>query len=85
MDKVKALVEAGATIPAAIKTCLGMPVGEFADKHGLPRPVVSDVINGNRRAPDAYIAALVAEIGGTPEEWRELLWQAARPSHVPAA
>lgn len=83
MDKVKKLIEAGASVPTAIKESLGMGVSDFADKHGLQRPVLSDVINGNRRAPDAYVDALVKDLGGTVDEWRELLWLAGKP--VPAS
>lgn len=80
MNKVKQLINAGATVPTAIKESLGMTVGEFADKHGLPRPSTSEVINLGRRPTEAQAEALAAELGGTPEEWRLLLWQAAKPT-----
>jgi len=81
MLKVKKMVEAGGvSIPTAIKEALGMPVSEFAEKYGLVRASVANHINGTVRASDETIAALVAELGGTPAEWREMLWLASKPS-----
>lgn len=79
MDKVKRLVEAGASIPGAIKEALGMPMAEFADKHGIPRTHVSSIVNGAKRPSANDIAALINELGGTEDEWRMLLWEAGRP------
>lgn len=80
MDKVKKLIDAGASIPTAIKESLGMTINAFAERHSLPAKAVSNAINGNVRPTDALIAALVAELGGTAGEWRELLWLAAKPT-----
>ena len=88
MDKVKevrALVTTGRTIPEAIKRVLDMPVITFCDKYGIPRGTGSNHLNATVRASDATIAALVSELGGTPEEWSELLWQAMRPAHLAAS
>lgn len=85
MDKVKAMIAAGASIPTAIKESLGMPLRVLAEKHGIAAPVMSDVINGNRRATDAHLDALISELGGTRYEWRRLLWEAAKPVDEPAA
>jgi transcriptional regulator with XRE-family HTH domain len=85
MDKVKKLIEAGATTRTAIKEALGMSVSDFAEKHRLSRPVVAAVLAGDRRASAGIIAALVAELGGTEVEWRVLLWEAARPYVMPEA
>ncbi|CAN5922614.1 hypothetical protein BH11GEM2_BH11GEM2_37710 [soil metagenome] len=85
MDKVKevrALVATGRTIPEAIKRVLDMPVVAFCDKHGIPRGTGSNHLNATVRASDATIAALVAELGGTENEWREMLWKAMRPAHL---
>lgn len=84
MDKVKKLVHAGAEIPFAIKQALGMSVSDFADKHQLNRSSTASHINGNVRATDDTIAALIAELGGTEYEWRLLLWEAARPEAPPS-
>lgn len=85
MDKVKQLMAAGLTAPQAIKMALGMSLTEFADKHGAPRSSVANSVNAIQRASDQTIAALVAELGGTENEWRELLWQAMRPAHLAAS
>jgi hypothetical protein len=84
MEKVKRLIEAGLPIPAAIKAAMGMPLSEFADKYALPAGSVTNHVNAIVRASDATIAALVAEFGGTENEWRELLWQAMKPAHLVA-
>lgn len=85
MEKVKQLMSAGLPITAAIKAAIGTPLSEFADRHNLPRSSVSNHLNGTVRATDDTIAALVTELGGTAEEWRELLWQAMRPAHLAAS
>jgi plasmid maintenance system antidote protein VapI len=79
MEKVNNLISAGSTISGAIKEALGKTVVQFADDHQLPRPAVSNAINGNVRASDAVVAALAKELGGTEDEWRELLWLAGKP------
>jgi plasmid maintenance system antidote protein VapI len=55
-----------------------MSISAFADKHDLPRSATSDALNGGRRATDAMIAALVAELGGSDEQWRTLLDESRR-------
>ncbi len=88
MEKVKKMVEAGVSIPTAIKDALSQQglstIEAFASKHGLIRAVVSNQINANVRPSDSTIAALIAELGGTPGEWRELLWLAAKPTQATA-
>lgn len=85
MEKVKKLIRAGASIPGAIKEALGEPVTVIALRQGVDRTQLSNAINGNLRATDAVIAALVAELGGTSSEWRELLWLAAKPQTAAAS
>lgn len=91
MEKVKELIAEGKSITQAIKLALVMklgvtqPVTAFADKYSLPRGSVSNHLNATTRAADDTIAALVTELGGTAEEWRELLWQAMRPAHLAAS
>ena len=81
MDKVKKLIRAGASIPSAIRLALEpLTVQAFAEKHGRNRNSVSNEINGNVRATDATIDALIAELGGSADEWRELLWLAGKPA-----
>lgn len=85
MHKVKELMAAGLSITDAIKHSLGMTLKEFADKYSLAPASVSNHLNAVVRPTDATIAALVAELGGTENEWRELLWQAMRPAHLAAS
>jgi hypothetical protein len=85
VDKVKRLMEAGADIPTAIKTALGMQLIVFADKYEIPRTSANEAINGVRRPSRKVIDALIAELGGTELEWRYLLWEAARPAQAPPA
>jgi hypothetical protein len=85
MEKVKRMVEAGTSIPTAIKDALGMPVAMFARKHRLSRQAANSHINGTVRADELTIAALIEELGGQPDEWRELLWLAARPTKAHVA
>lgn len=83
MDKIKKLIAAGASHRTAIKESLGMTVSAFAEKKGLPRATLSDTLGGRIRPTDAIVQAFVEELGGTPDEWRMLLWESARP--VPGA
>ncbi len=85
MDKVKELMAAGLTTSQAIKHCLGSPVTVWADKHSIARSTATNAINGVQRAPDAVVVALAADLGGTTEEWSELLWQAMKPAHLAAS
>lgn len=85
MDKVKELMARGRTIPEAIKGALGMTVMAFAEKHSIAYGTASNHLNATVRPSDQTIAALVAELGGTENEWRELLWQAMRPAHLAAS
>jgi plasmid maintenance system antidote protein VapI len=87
MEKVKKLIEAGMSIPAAIKEALaqnGLDVSGFAERYQLNRAAASNHINGNVRPTDATIDALVSELGGAADEWRELLWLAAKPEKASA-
>lgn len=87
MEKVKKLIEAGMSIPAAIREALvqnGLTVSEFAERHGLNRAAASNHINGNVRPTDDTISALIKELDGTADDWRELLWLAAKPEKASA-
>jgi hypothetical protein len=85
VDKVKKFLDVGLSIPTAIKEALPMSVGAFADKYDIPQTLVSETINGGRRASEKLLAALIAELGGTEAEWRELLWLAGKPESSTAA
>ena len=79
MEKVKKMVRAGVSIPTAIKEAHGVPISEFAERHGLVRASVANHINGTVRPTDETIAALIEDLGGSADEWRELLWLASKP------
>lgn len=85
MEKVEKLIEAGARSGVAIREALAdrqLTVATFADKYGLNEKAVSNAINGNVKPTDGFVAALVAELGGTASAWRMLLWQAAKPEQA---
>jgi plasmid maintenance system antidote protein VapI len=84
MDKVKALLKAGASASLAIREALGMNLTQFAERHGLRREAVTDQVNGVRRPTPEVIHALSTDLGGSEEEWRALLWVASKPDKVPA-
>jgi hypothetical protein len=84
MEKIKELMTAGLPAPEAIKFALGCPVSAWADRHSIPRSTATNVINGVQRSTDAVVAALAADLGGTENEWREVLWQAMKPAHMVA-
>jgi hypothetical protein len=82
MDRVKELRAAGLPLPDAIKHALrevGLSVTEFADQNELSRSVTSEVLNLDRRPRDGHLRALAKHLGGTAEQWAQLLWEAARP------
>lgn len=83
MEKVKKMVEAGTSITGAIKEALAQnglkTVTEFAVKYSLNRSSVSNHLNATVRADVGTLDALSQELGGTPFEWAQLLWQAMKP------
>lgn len=80
MDKVKEMVDAGVSVPTAIKEVLGIRLSEFAKKHNLNATTLRMQVYGHVRANDETVAALAAELGGTEHDWRMLLWEAGRPT-----
>lgn len=76
MEKVKQMVAVGVRLGTAIRECLPTSIAAHCEKHGLPRSSTNEAYNGLRAATPAQVAALVVELGGTDEEWRELLKQA---------
>lgn len=86
MEKVEKLIEAGARSGVAIRETLfadrSLTIAGFAAKYDLNEKAVSNAINGNVRATDGVLAALVAELGGTADKWRMLLWHAAKPEQA---
>lgn len=83
MDRVKELLAAGLPLPDAVKTALrerGLSVAGLADKYDFARSITSEQINLDRTPRDEFCAALATELGGRPEDWALLLWQAAKPA-----
>jgi plasmid maintenance system antidote protein VapI len=81
MERVKQMVEAGVRVGTAIREALAeldtpLTMSSIAAKYSLPRSSTNEAYNGLRQATPAQVDALVAELGGTPEEWRDLLKQA---------
>lgn len=83
MTKIKELVRAGSSIPGAIREVLSqkdLSIAAFCDKYDRNRQNMSMVIAGSRSPAPADVDALVAELGGTDIEWRQLLHEAGRPA-----
>jgi hypothetical protein len=78
------MIESGVTIPTAIKQCLAKngfaSTAAFATGYELNASSTRNHLSGLVRATDDTIDALVAELRGKPDEWRELLWLAGRPT-----
>lgn len=87
MNQVKRMMEAGVSLPTAVKEILAnkepsVTLAKFAEDSGRSVTTISNVINGNVKPSDADIAALVDEFGGDADEWRLLLWEQSRPKQV---
>jgi hypothetical protein len=82
VDKVKPMLDAGVSLPTAIKEALlPMTIGEFAAKHRLHAKYVSNAINGAARVNDKLIAALMKELpGADPDTWKIRFWEASKPT-----
>lgn len=88
MDAVKQRIREGTDPATAIRAALlgkGLTIKAFAAKHRLPRPSTTEALRGTRRPTTAQVKALIKELGGTAEEWQEVLWQAAKPEHIAKA
>jgi hypothetical protein len=81
---VRQMVDAGVSIPTAIKEALAKngldSVTAFAERYALNPSAARNHLAGLVRATDDTVTALVAELAGTTDEWRELLWLAAKPA-----
>lgn len=89
MNQVKRLIDAGSPIKDAIVTALKIEgfetVAAFAERHDRNSTNMSAILNGLRAPADADIEAFIAVLGGTPDEWRELLHEAGRPAAAKAS
>ena len=80
---VREMVSARVPVGDAVRIAVGGSIPEFAKRHGLNRTVAAMAIYGKRTpVPSDVLAALIKELGGAEQEWRELLWLAAKP--IPA-
>lgn len=80
--KVLELIEAGAPVAMAVQLALAgsrerddvrTAIPRFAERHGRNPKATAHAIYGGRSAPADLLADLSEELGGTPEQWRELL------------
>lgn len=83
MEKVKKLLASGISLPTAIKALIEpRTLTQLAEDHGSNLVSMSKAINGAAAPTDKDIKALVAEFGGTADEWRLLLWEQSKPKSV---
>lgn len=80
MDNVKQMVQAGVSLPTAIKEAIGQSVTSWADKNDLSRQITSEVLNCERSPRVEVCRALERDLGGDAYAWALLLWQGARPN-----
>lgn len=89
MDKVKNLMAAGAPLADAVRIALGdRSIPTIAIERNLNRSTLSNALSGGRAPTVEEIEAMVSELGGTFDEWREAFANAAAArvrSVVPAA
>lgn len=73
MDKVKRLVEAGASLSGAVREALApRSLADVATDQGVDKTTLYQVVNGRLIASQKIVDAIVAELGGTADEWRTL-------------
>ena len=79
MEKVKELLRNGLPLSLAVKAVLAGDAGQpsrslsrVALERGVNGSDLSAAINGTKIASPRMIEAMVAEFGGTVEEWRQL-------------
>jgi hypothetical protein len=83
VENIKRLVEAGSTISGAIKEVLAqreLSISAFAKKYARNPNNMTSAICGTRAPSPGDVDALIAELGGTDFEWRELLHEAGKPT-----
>lgn len=81
-ERVRQLLDAGAPVSIAIQVALApsreredvrTSIPRFAERHGRNPKSAAHAIYGGRSAPDWLLEDLAADLGGTPDQWRELL------------
>lgn len=83
MSKIKVLVAAGVSFPAAVKAALGMSIRDFADRHGILESAVSGLINGSTPYPYQKERAALAKELDVDREWLDAQIDARREK-IPA-
>lgn len=80
--RVLELVDVGVPVGDAVRIALAptrerrdqrTAIPQFAARHERNPKAVAQGIYGHRPAPDWLVEDLAEELGGTPEQWRELL------------
>lgn len=84
MQKVKTAIGAGISFGTAIKENLGAAVQSFCADNELPKTQFSEMLNGRRVPDNEQLKALIAAIGGTPQEWLDLWFASAQQRKVAA-
>jgi plasmid maintenance system antidote protein VapI len=82
VEKVKQLVSAGSSLVGAVKEALAdkqLDISGLAEKRDIDRKELSAVLNLRVVPTPRVLAALSAELGGTPDEWTALWWRVASP------
>lgn len=73
MRKVKALVGAGASLANAVRDALGeRSIAQLATDRGVSRQNLTSALNGARVPTEREVEALIMELGGSADEWRQL-------------
>ena len=73
MLKVKALLQAGATLSEAVRSALGdRSLSQVALERQVNRSNLISALNGGRAPTEREIDALIQELGGTVDDWRPL-------------
>ena len=73
MEKVKALLAAGARLSSAVQSALGdRSLAQVALERELNRSNLYSALNGARVPTAREVDALIAELGGSADEWRQL-------------
>lgn len=73
MEKVKRLLAAGATLSEAVKSALApRSLSRVALERGVNLSELSSSLSGSRLVSDRIIGAMIAELGGTADDWRQM-------------
>jgi hypothetical protein len=88
VDDVLRWMQAGVSATGALHEALrrhGYKAVPFGRVYRLNRAVITDAINGQRRATPPVLKAFVAEFGGTAEAWSAVFYRALTEDKPPVA